>query len=85
MILNQIPKIPPNNQGFDTSGEGVMKDFKELVLKKEKITRKELNRLHTRYCEHFDICDKETDCKAGEDCPWFTHTHSFSSMWWEND
>ena len=46
----------------------------------DKITKNDLHKLHTRYCEHWMICDKDTDCKAGESCPWFKHTEDFTSM-----
>jgi len=25
----------------------------------------------TRYCIHNNICDREEDCKSGEQCDWF--------------
>jgi len=38
----------------------------------------------TRYCAHFDICDKEYDCFNGEFCPAFEHTKDFSSLRFED-
>ena len=35
---------------------------------------------HTEYCELHLICDKEINCFEGESCPFFEHTHDFSSL-----
>ena len=37
----------------------------------------------TRYCKHFDICDKVTNCYKGEECPFFEHSEDFTSLRYE--